>query len=215
MLHCLRQQPDVEVAGLLTTLDEQTECITMHAVRRTLLMAQAAALELPLHVVLLPHPCRNEEYRRALNRAFERARRDGIDAVAYGDLFLADVRAWRESFMQECGLAALFPLWHRDTAVLARDMLQAGLQARLTCVDMRQMPAAFGGREYDYALLSELPATVDPCGENGEFHTFVHDGPMFSRRIEVAIGETVESGGFVYTDLYPAPGHGAKTRKKR
>jgi diphthamide synthase (EF-2-diphthine--ammonia ligase) len=170
-------------------------------VRTDLLAAQAAAVGLPLTTVAIPYPCSNAVYEAAMAAAMERARGDGITAVAFGDLFLEDVRRYREDRMRGSGLTPLFPIWGIPTDALARRMVGAGLRARLTCVDPKQLPAAFAGRDFDAALLSDLPAGVDPCGERGEFHTFAYRGPMFAREIPVETGITVERDGFVFTDL--------------
>lgn len=202
MLWRLLSRDDIEIVGLVTTINEAAGRVAMHAVRRELLERQAAALGLPLDTVLLPHPASNDDYEAAMHRAFDRARAAGADAVAYGDLFLADVRAYRERLMADCGLQALFPLWGEDTARLARDMVEVGLGATITCVDPKQLPAQFAGRAFDATLLADLPAGVDPCGENGEFHTFVHAGPMFPAPLAVSVGDTIERDGFVFTDLH-------------
>ena len=202
-LHVLRQQPDVEVVGLLTTLSEAYDRVSMHAVRRSLLEAQARAAALPLTLVRIPSPCSNQQYEAAMGAAVAAARAGGVRAVAFGDLFLADVRGYRERQMQGTGLELRFPLWARPTGALAREMVEGGLRARLTCVDPRALPASFAGRPFDEALLRDLPANVDPCGENGEFHTFAWDGPMFRSPVRVRAGEVVEREGFVFADLLP------------
>jgi uncharacterized protein (TIGR00290 family) len=203
-LHVLRQRDDVEVVGLLTTVNETHDRVAMHAVRRTLLEAQAAAAGLPLTLVRIPHPCSDVAYEAAMGRALEEARASGVVGVAFGDLFLEDIRRYREEKMAGTGLRPLFPLWGRPTAGLAREMLEAGLKARITCVDPRVLAGSFAGREFDLPLLADLPAGVDPCGENGEFHTFAWDGPMFGRPVPVRGGEVVARDGFVFADLLPA-----------
>jgi uncharacterized protein (TIGR00290 family) len=203
-LHELRHRGDVEVVGLLTTVTETFERVSMHAVREALLERQAAALALPCRKVRIPWPCPNERYEAEMARALGEARAAGVTRVAFGDLFLADVRAYRESRMAGTGVEPLFPLWGRDTAALAREMIAGGLRAALTCVDPRRLDRAFAGRAFDAALLDALPPGVDPCGERGEFHTFAWDGPMFSAPIPVAGGEVVEREGFVFADLLPA-----------
>ena len=203
-LHVLRQDAAVEVVGLLTTVNAAANRVAMHAVRRDLLDAQAEAVGLPLLVVPLPFPCPNDVYEAAMAQALAEARERGIEAVAFGDLFLADVRRYREERMAGTGLVPLFPLWGRPTRELAFEMLAAGLHARITCLDPRVMPAALAGREFDRELLEALPAGVDPCGENGEFHTFAWDGPAFARPLLVRGGEVVTRDGFVYADLLPA-----------
>lgn len=205
-LHRLRQAGDVEVVGLLTTLNAEFDRVAMHAVRRVLLEAQAQSVGLPLLAVPLPWPCSNAEYEAALLNALGEARAAlGITHVAFGDLFLEDVRAYREAQMAGTGLAPLFPLWGLPTNQLARDMIDGGLRARLTCIDPRQLSVDFAGREFDAAFLDALPANIDPCGENGEFHSFAWDGPMFAHPIRVTAGEVVERDGFVFADLLPVP----------
>ena len=197
----LRQQGDVDVVGLLTTVNQTFDRVAMHAVRRELLAAQAAAVGLPLRTVEIPYPCSNAEYEAAMAAAMERARGDGITAVAFGDLFLEDVRRYREDRMRGTGLTPLFPIWGIPTDALARRMVAAGLRARLTCVDPKALPARFAGRDFDDALLADLPAGIDPCGERGEFHSFAYDGPMFERAVPIRTGEVVERDGFVFADL--------------
>lgn len=205
-LHALRADPDVEVVGLLTTVTEAYDRVAMHGVRRALLAAQAAAVGLPLHEVWLPSPCPNEVYEARMGEALATARAEGVEAVAFGDLFLEDIRDYRESRMAPTGLAALFPLWGRDTAALSRQMVGQGLRATLTSVDPRQLDPAFVGRHYDAALLDELPAGVDPCGERGEFHTVVWASPDFSAPLPVRTGERVEREGFWFADVLLADG---------
>jgi uncharacterized protein (TIGR00290 family) len=204
-LHVLRQAQGVEVVGLLTTLNETHDRVAMHAVRRELLEAQAAASGLPLRVVPIPSPCPNDVYEAAMARALDDARRaQRIEAVAFGDLFLEDIRRYREDKLAPTGLRALFPLWGRPTRALAEEMIAGGLQARLTCVDPRVLPASFAGRAFDAELLRDLPPSVDPCGENGEFHSFAWAGPMFRHRVDVEPGEVVTRDGFVFADLLRA-----------
>jgi uncharacterized protein (TIGR00290 family) len=202
-LHALRLDPRFTVVGLLTTVNAAYDRVAMHAVRRRLLEAQADAAGLPLHVAEIPYPCPNETYEAVMASAVERLRADGVEGIAFGDLFLEDVRRYRERQMAGTGLAPLFPLWGRPTAALAREMVDGGLQARLTCVDPRVLPASFAGKTYDENLLRELPDDVDPCGERGEFHTCVVAGPMFARRIGVTPGEIVRRDVFVFSDLLP------------
>jgi len=203
-LHVLRAAGEVEVVGLLTTINEAADRVAMHAVRSELLRAQAAAAGLPLWPVPIPWPCSNDAYEAAMAAALQRARGEGVEAVAFGDLFLEDIRRYREDRMAPTGLKPLFPLWGRPTAPLAREMIAGGLRARLTCVDPRSLDAGFAGRDFDAALLADLPATVDPCGERGEFHTFAYDGPMFSRPVPIRSGEVIARDGFVFADLVPA-----------
>jgi uncharacterized protein (TIGR00290 family) len=205
-LHVLRSQ-GVQVVGLLTTMNAAADRVAMHAVRHALLDAQAEAVGLPLHTVDLPWPCSNEAYEEAMGAALETARERGIGAVAFGDLFLDDVRRYREERMAGTGLRPLFPLWGRDTTTLAEEMIDSGQKAVLTCVDPQVVPADLVGRAFDHSLLGDLPSGTDPCGENGEFHSFAWDGPAFRHGLDVGVGETVEREGFVFADVLPA-GHG-------
>jgi uncharacterized protein (TIGR00290 family) len=203
-LHVLRAQAEVEVVGLLCTISAAHDRVAMHAVRRVLLEAQAAAVGLPLWPVPIPHPCPNDLYEAAMRAALARARAEGITTIAFGDLFLADVRAYRERQMAGTGIRPVFPLWARPTSALAGEMLAAGLRAHVTCVDPRRVPPDLAGRPWDAAFLAALPADADPCGENGEFHTFVSDGPMFATPVPVRAGATVARDGFVFADLLPS-----------
>lgn len=202
-LHVLRQQLDVEVVGLLTTFNEAADRVAMHAVRRPLVKAQAAAAGLPLWPVLLPWPCSNAAYEERMSAVIGRARETGVTHAAFGDLFLEDVRDYRIRQLSGTGIEPLFPLWGSasDTPELARRMLAAGLRAVLTCVDPKQLPEPFVGRLYDAAFLADLPAGVDPCGERGEFHTFCFGGPMFASAIAVRVGEILSRDGFCFADV--------------
>jgi uncharacterized protein (TIGR00290 family) len=204
-LHEVRRDGALEVVGLLTTVTSEFARVSMHAVREALLDRQAAALRLPCRKVRIPWPCPTEAYEAEMARAIEEARAAGVTRVVFGDLFLADVRAYREEMLRGTGIEPVFPLWGRDTARLAREMIEAGLQATITCVDPRRLDPAFAGRAFDAALLDALPAEVDPCGERGEFHTFVRAGPMFSAPLAVVPGEVVTREGFVFADLLPVP----------
>jgi uncharacterized protein (TIGR00290 family) len=204
-LHVLREQ-GVAVTGLLTTINDAFDRVAMHDVRLELLRAQADAVGLPLVEVRIPWPCPNEAYEAAMAEALAAARERGTTAVAFGDLFLEDVRRYREERMSGTGLVPLFPLWGRPTRALAEEMIALGQQAVLTCVDPRALPRAFAGRAFDAALLRELPAEVDPCGERGEFHSFAWDGPAFRRPVPVRVGEVVDRDGFVFADLLPGAG---------
>lgn len=200
-LHRLRQDPGIEVAALVTTVNAEFNRVAMHAVRQELLHAQADAAGLPLIEVPIPYPCSNVEYESRMRALIERLHGEHIERMAFGDLYLADIRAYREKQLQGTGIAPLFPLWNEPTAALARAMIAGGLRAVLTCVDPKQLAAEFCGRRFDAALIDALPAGVDPCGENGEFHSFACAGPMFRAPIAVQIGETVTRDGFVFTDL--------------
>jgi uncharacterized protein (TIGR00290 family) len=204
-LHTLRQQPEIELVGLLTTINEEADRVAMHGVRHELLRAQAEAAGLPLWPVDLPWPCSNEQYQAIMAAVVERAGGEGVQAMAFGDLHLADIRAYRERQLEGTGLQPLFPIWGgaADTPALARRMVEAGLRATLVCVDTAQLSADFLGRTFDEELLADLPDGVDPCGENGEFHTFCFAGPMFSAPLPVRLGERVEKGQFHYVDLLP------------
>lgn len=200
-LEILRRDPAIEVCALLTTLNEQFDRVAMHGTRRTVLEAQADAAGLPLWIVPLPWPCTNDEYVQRMSEACGRAIDEGITAVAFGDLFLEDIRAYREKQLMGTGLEPLFPLWRIPTDELARQMIASGLQARLACVDTNQIGAEFAGREFDMSLLADLPTGADPCGENGEFHTCVYAGPMLTATLAIETGETVNRDGFVYADF--------------
>jgi uncharacterized protein (TIGR00290 family) len=203
-LHLLRQDPEIEVASLFTTLNEQFDRVAMHAVRRELLRLQAEAAGLPLTTVGLPWPCSNEEYERRMAGACARMAAEGVRAIAFGDLFLEDVRAYREKQLSGTGLDPLFPLWQLPTGDLARRMIAAGQKAVVTCVDPKKLPASFAGRDYDLEFLSALPPGVDPCGENGEFHSFVYESPAFRGALAIRRGEVVERDGFIFADVLPA-----------
>jgi uncharacterized protein (TIGR00290 family) len=206
-----RRRGEVEVVGLLTTVTESYGRVSMHGVRESLLELQASAVGLPLHRVPIPSPCPNAVYERAMGAAVGRLRADGVSRIVFGDLFLEDVRAYREERLRGSGVEPLFPLWGRPTDRLAEEMIASGLDARIVALDPRVVPKSFAGRTFDRALLAELPAGVDPCGERGEFHTCVVAGPMFDAPIPVAPGDVVERDGFVFADLVPR----APTRDER
>ena len=204
MLHQINQQHPNAAAGLLTTTNQAFDRVAMHAVRRELLEAQARAARLPLHVVPLPWPCSNEQYETIMRNAINAFVAAGFTHVAFGDLFLEDVRKYREDRLAGSGLEPIFPIWKtKPTRDLAHDMIDAGLKARLTCIDPRKLDRSFAGREFDQRLLESLPGDVDPCGENGEFHSFAYAGPMFHDAIKLTTGEVVDRDGFVFTDLLP------------
>jgi uncharacterized protein (TIGR00290 family) len=200
-LHVLRQRPDVDVVGLVTTVNSAFDRVAMHGVRRTLAEAQASAAGLPLHTLDIPYPCPNEAYERIMGAFVAEQAAAGIEAMAFGDLFLEDIRRYRETKLAGTGITPLFPLWGIPTGELARSMIADGLEAYVTCVDPRKLPESFAGRRFDAALLADLPRGVDPCAENGEFHTFCCAGPMFDRPIAVEVGEVVTRDGFVFCDL--------------
>ena len=203
-LHAVRQTGALDVVGLLTTVTSTYRRVSMHGVREALLEAQARAVGLPLLKVEIPSPCPNAVYERAMAGAVDRLRRDGVTRMVFGDLFLEDVRAYREDRLRGTGIDPVFPLWGRPTGVLAREMIAGGLDARLVAIDPRALPRSFAGRRFDRTLLDDLPSDVDPCGERGEFHTCVVAGPMFDRPIAVNAGEVVDRDGFVFADLAPA-----------
>jgi uncharacterized protein (TIGR00290 family) len=200
-LHLLQRNPEYEVAGLLTTLNAAFDRVAMHSTRRELLEAQAAAAGLPLHIVPLPWPCSNAHYEEAMRKACDNAIANGIRAIAFGDLYLEDVRRYREDHLRNTSLTPVFPVWGRDTRALLHEMIAAGVKTRIVCVDPQKLPREFAGRDLDEDLLRDLPPNIDPCGENGEFHTCVYDGPMFRHAIPIESGEVVERDGFVFADV--------------
>ena len=200
-LHLLQRNPEYEVAGLLTTLNAAFDRVAMHSTRRELLEAQAAAAGLPLQVVPLPWPCSNANYEEAIRNACDAAIANGIRAIAFGDLYLEDVRRYREDHLRNTSLTPVFPVWGRDTRALLHEMIAAGVKTRIVCIDPKKLPREFAGRDLDKDLLAELPPGIDPCGENGEFHTCVFDGPMFHSPIPIESGEVVERDGFVFADV--------------
>jgi uncharacterized protein (TIGR00290 family) len=200
-LHLLRQQNEHEIVGLLTTFNQAANRVAMHAVRRSLVEAQARAAGIPLWGVDLPHPCSNADYECIMKETCEAAVQSGIECIAFGDLFLTDIRAYREKQLENSGLQPIFPVWGIPTRELAYSMIKSGVHAKLTCVDPKRLPAEFVGREFDERLLLDLPPEIDPCGENGEFHTFVYAGPMFRHNLPVEVGETLSRDGFVFADL--------------
>jgi uncharacterized protein (TIGR00290 family) len=202
-LHVLRQRGDVEIVGLLTTINTHFQRVAMHGTRHALLKAQAEAARLPLWEVPLPWPCSNEVYEQAMSAACASAIQQGISAIAFGDLFLEDVRRYREDRLRGTGLDPMFPLWGRNTRELISEMLDGGLRVRIVCVDPSKLPSDFAGRDLDDNLVRRMPANVDPCGENGEFHTFAYAGPMFSEPIPIKGGEVVTRESFLYADVLP------------
>ena len=201
-LHVLCQSDEYEVTGLFTTINSEFERVAMHAVRVELLRQQAQAVGLPLHLIEIPYPCSNEQYAAVMTEFVEEASNEGVRCMAFGDLYLQDVRSYREERMQGTGIEPVFPLWGRPTRELLEEMLAGGLRACLTCVDPRVLPAEFAGRELTPALLQSMPSGIDPCGENGEFHSFVFDGPMFTYPLDIEMGEVVTRDGFVFADCW-------------
>jgi uncharacterized protein (TIGR00290 family) len=204
-LHEIRRAGEYDVVGALTTVTETFDRVSIHGVRRQILQAQLDAAGLPPCIVPIPYPCPNAIYEARIGEAVARAVQDGISHIIFGDLFLADIRAYREQKLKGTGITPVFPLWDRPTLPLAQAMIASGLEAYLATVDLKKLPAEFAGRKFDAQLLADLPDGVDPCGENGEFHTCVVAGPMFSRPIPVALGERVERDGYGYCDLVMAP----------
>jgi uncharacterized protein (TIGR00290 family) len=200
-LHEARRAGDCEIIGALTTVTETFARVSMHGVREELLAAQLDAAGLAPTLVRIPFPCPNEIYETRMAAALSEAKAAGVTRVIFGDLFLEDVRAYREQKLAGTGIAPLFPIWGRPTAALAREMIDAGVETYLVCVDLKQIARDFAGRRFDHALLADLPATADPCGEKGEFHSCVVGGPMLSRKIPVTVGDTVERDGFAFADL--------------
>ncbi len=203
-IYQLQQDPQIDLAGIFCTVNQQFQRVAMHAVRLELLQRQAQSLGLPLRVLEIPYPCSNQAYEGIMRRFVAEARQQGVQQFAFGDLFLEDIRSYREQKLQGSEIQPIFPLWKKPTPALAREMVESGLRAILTAVDPRKLPASFAGREFNHALLDDLPEGVDPCGENGEFHSFVYAGPMFSSNIAVRLGEIVERDGFVFADVLPA-----------
>jgi uncharacterized protein (TIGR00290 family) len=203
-LQLLRQTAGIEIAAVITTFNCTADRVAMHAVRRELVETQAVRVGLPLWSVDLPWPCSNEVYETLMAGAWRRATEAGVTAVAFGDLFLQDVREYRERQMAAAGLEPLFPLWRIPTRQLASEMIHAGVRATVTCVDPSKLDRSYAGREFDAEFLESLPPQCDPCGENGEFHTFVYDAPVFAAPIDVRIGEIVERDGFVFADVLPS-----------
>jgi uncharacterized protein (TIGR00290 family) len=200
-LHLLRLQNEYGIVGLLTTFNQAANRVAMHAVRRSLVEAQAKAAGIPLWDVDLPWPCSNADYECIMTETCKAAVQAGIECIAFGDLFLTDIRAYREKQLENSGLQPIFPVWGMPTKELARSMIKSGMRAKLTCVDPRLLAPDFVGREFDEQLLSEFPPDIDPCGENGEFHTFTYAGPMFQHDLSVEVGEIVSRDGFVFADL--------------
>jgi uncharacterized protein (TIGR00290 family) len=203
-LYEARRAGELDIVGALTTVTDNFARVSMHGVREELLRAQLDAAGLPAIVVRIPYPCPNEVYEREMGKAIAEAKARGVTHMIFGDLFLADIRAYREKQLAGTGITPVFPLWLKPTEALARDMIDAGVEAHLAVVDLKKLPASLAGRRFDATLLDELPAGADPCGENGEFHSFVSAGPMLSRKIEVRVGDTVERDGFAFADLLAA-----------
>lgn len=202
-LHLLRRTPGIEIAALITTFNEAANRVAMHAVRRELVEIQAARVGLPVWTIDLPWPCSNAVYEELMAGVCRRAVQNRVTGIAFGDLFLRDIRAYREKQLETTGLQPLFPVWQIPTRELAWEMIRAGVKAKVTCVDPAKLDRSYAGRDFDAGFLNSLPDQVDPCGENGEFHTFVYDAPVFSSAIKVEAGEIVERDGFVFADVLP------------
>ena len=202
-LYNLQQDPDVEILGLVTTVNQKHQRVAMHGVREQLLQQQADAANLPLHSLHIPSPCSNQQYEDVMKNFLQVMLDNKIDSMAFGDLYLEDIRQYREKQLENTGIMPMFPLWQKPTQQLAREMIDAGLKATITCVDPAKLPADFAGRAFDHDFLDDLPKGVDPCGENGEFHSCVYDGPMFKQAIQVENGEIVKRDEFIFADLIP------------
>lgn len=202
-LYQLQQDPTIDLVGLFCTVNKAFNRVAMHGVRIELLQQQAERVGLPLEIIAIPYPCSNADYEEIMGQFVASAKIDAIEYFAFGDLFLEDVRRYREEKLKNSGIKPIFPIWGIPTEPLARQMLSSGLKAVITCIDPKQMPKEFAGREFDAHFLSALPENIDPCGENGEFHSFVFDGPMFKAPIEIAVGEIVQRDGFVFADVLP------------
>ncbi len=200
-LYILRKQKDFEIVGLVTTINEEFNRVAMHAIREVLLETQADAAGLPLHKIKLPYPCSNEEYEHRMQQFIDSIQQDRIECMAFGDLYLQDIRQYREQQLVGTGIDPVFPLWQIPTGQLSRAMIHGGLKARISCVDPGQLDKSFAGRDYNLSFLADLPEGVDPCGENGEFHSFAYAGPMFAHDIEIRCGVTTQRDGFIFTDL--------------
>ena len=200
-LHQIRQTNHYEIVGLLSTITEEYDRVSMHSTRHALLKKQADRLNLPLYPIFIPYPCTNEIYEARMQIFIQQAIQQGITHIVFGDLFLEDIRRYRESKLALTNVTPLFPLWGKNTDLLAKEMIHAGMKAVITCVDSKKLNASFAGREFDEQFLSDLPKGIDPCGENGEFHTFVYDGPMFSKPIPISLGTIVERDGYIFSDI--------------
>ena len=202
-LHTMRQDSGIIVDGLFCTINQKFERVAMHAVRVALLQQQADSIGLPIQLISIPHPCSDADYARIMGEFVARENARGVTGFAFGDLFLEDIREYREKALSGTGITPIFPIWGMDTRVLAAAMLDSGLRAQITCVDPSQLASEFSGREYNADFLRDLPPGVDPCGENGEFHSFAFAGPMFGHEVKIKVGETTTRDKFVFTDLLP------------
>ncbi|GMQ75742.1 MAG: ATPase [Gammaproteobacteria bacterium] len=203
-LHVMRQDPDIAIDGLFSTINQEFDRVSMHAVRVALLQQQSDSIGLPIQLIPIPYPCSDADYAKIMSGFVKREIERGVECFAFGDLYLEDIREYREKSLSGSGIGPIFPIWGSDTRVLSATMLESGLRAQITCVDPSQLAPEFCGREYDASFLRDLPPDVDPCGEKGEFHSFAFDGPMFGHEINIKIGETTTRDKFVFTDLLPA-----------
>jgi len=202
-LQVLRRQSNIDIVGLFSTINQEYERVPMHAVRNELLQQQAESVGLPIQVIPIPNPCSHTEYENIMGEFIAQVKEQRIDCIAFGDLYLEDIRKYREEKLDNTGITPIFPLWGKDTEALSKEMVACGLRAIITCIDPRSMPPGFAGKEYNASFLEQIPAGVDPCGENGEFHSFAFDGPMFKRTVNLRVGETISRDGFIFTDLLP------------
>jgi len=200
-LYTLQQDPDYEVVALVTTVNEKYKRVAMHGVRERILQQQADAAGLPLHILNIPSPCNNEEYETVMKNFLHIMRANNVEHMAFGDLYLEDIRQYREKQLENTGISPVFPLWQQPTRRLAETMIDSGLEATITCIDPRKLSTDFAGQKFNHHFLNSLPDDVDPCGENGEFHSCVHNGPMFNQALMINTGEVVERDGFVFADL--------------
>ncbi len=204
-LYALQQDPDYELVGLVTTVNQKYQRVAMHGVREKILQQQADAAGLPLHCLNIPSPCTNKEYEAVMQKFISIMQKNSIQYIAFGDLYLEDIRQYREKQLKGTGITPVFPLWLKPTRALAEEMIQGGLEATITCIDPKKLSPRFAGRRFDLNFINDLPDEVDPCGENGEFHSCVHNGPMFKHAITVNTGEVVERDNFVFADLISEP----------
>jgi uncharacterized protein (TIGR00290 family) len=202
-LHVLRQQQELEVVGLFCTFNKRFERGAMHAVRNELICQQADSVGLPLQLIPIPDPCSDSEYKTIMANFIEQVKSQEIHSIAFGDLFLEEIRSYRENSLAGTGINPVFPLWGLPTRELSKEMVSSGLRAKITCIDSKYLPVEFAGHEYDNSFLEQIPDTIDPCGEKGEFHSFTYDGPMFKHKLNIRVGEIISRAGFIYTDLLP------------
>ena len=201
-LYKLQQDPEIELVGLFCTVNKEFDRIAMHGVRVELLLLQAKNLGLPIEIIEIPYPCSNEDYEKIMGQFIQRIKSENIEYIAFGDLFLEDIRKYREEKLNGTGISPVFPIWNIPTDELAREMINSGLKTIITCIDPKQTPIEYAGKEFDESFLDNLPDSVDPCGENGEFHSFVYDGPMFREKLDIKVGDIVHRDDFVFVDIF-------------